>query len=104
MKETLTLTTCGDLRRARRLARALVVERLAACVNVVPGLASVYRWKGKVEEGREVLLLIKSTSARAKRLEARLRELHDYDLPEILTVKVDGGGAAYLRWIRENAT
>ena len=101
MKETLTLTTCRDVRQARRLARALVVERLAACVNVLPGVASVYRWKGKVEEGREVLLLIKSTSARAKRLEARVRELHSYELPEILTLKIEGGSAAYLRWIRE---
>ncbi len=101
MSETLTLTTCRDLRQARRIARALVKERLAACVNVVPGVASIYAWKGKVEEAREALLLVKSTSARAKSLEARIRALHSYELPEIVTLRI-GGSAAYLRWIREN--
>lgn len=101
MKETLTLTTCRDVRQARRIARALVRERLAACVNVVPGVASIYAWKGKVEESREALLIVKSTSARAKRLEARVRELHSYDLPELVTLRIDGGSAAYLRWVRE---
>ena len=101
MKETLTLTTCRDVRQARRIARALVRERLAACVNVVPGVASIYAWKGKVEEAREALLIVKSTSARAKRLEARVRELHTYALPELVTLRIDGGSAAYLRWLRE---
>jgi periplasmic divalent cation tolerance protein len=102
MSETLTLTTCRDVRQARRIARALVGEGLAACVNVVPGLASVYRWKGRVEEAREALLLVKSTSARGKRLEARIRELHTYESPEVVTLKIDGGSAPYLRWIRES--
>ncbi|HEX7897061.1 MAG TPA: divalent-cation tolerance protein CutA [Planctomycetota bacterium] len=103
MSETLTLVTCRDVRQARRIARALVVERLAACVNVVPGVASIYRWKGKVEEAREALLLVKSTSARARRLEARVKALHTYEVPEVVTLKIDGGGADYLRWLRENA-
>lgn len=102
MKETVTFVTCRDVRQARRIARALVGERLAACVNVVPGVASIYAWKGKVEEAREALLLVKSTAARAKRLEARVRALHSYELPEVLTVEVDGGSAAYLRWVRES--
>jgi len=103
MSETVTFVSCGDVRQARAIARALVEERLAACVNVLPGATSVYRWQGKVEESREVLLLIKSTTARARRLEARVKALHAYELPEVLTLKVAGGSAAYLRWLRENA-
>jgi periplasmic divalent cation tolerance protein len=103
MSETVTLVACRDVRQARRIARALVGERLAACVNVVPGVASIYRWKGKVEEAREALLLVKSTSSRAKRLEARVKALHAYDLPELITLKIAGGSADYLRWLRESA-
>ena len=103
MSETVTLVTCRDVRQARSIARALVGERLAACVNVVPGLTSIYRWKGKVEEAREALLLVKSTSARAKRLEARVKALHSYEVPEVVTLKIAGGSADYLRWLRESA-
>ena len=103
MSETVTFVTCRDVRQARRVARALVAERLAACVNVVPGVASIYRWKGKVEEAREALLLVKSTSSRAKRLEARVKAMHSYDVPEILTLNAAGGSADYLRWLRESS-
>ena len=103
MSETVTFVTCRDVRQARRVARALVAERLAACVNVVPGVASIYRWKGRVEEAREALLLVKSTSARARKLEARVKELHSYDVPEVITLKIAGGSADYLRWLRESA-
>ena len=102
MSETVTFVTCRDVRQARRIARALVGERLAACVNVVPGVASIYRWKGKVEEARETLLLVKSTSARARGLEARVKALHSYEVPEVVTLKIAGGSADYLRWLREN--
>jgi len=103
MNERVTFVTCKDLRQARAIARALVEEKLAACVNVLPGATSVYRWEGRVEEAKEVLLLIKSTAARAKALEARVKALHSYELPEVLSVPVAGGSAAYLRWLRENA-
>lgn len=103
MSETVTLVACRDVRQARAIAKALVRERLAACVNVLPGVASIYRWKGKVEEAREALLVVKSTSARAKALEARVKALHSYELPELLTLPVRGGSAGYLRWLRENA-
>jgi periplasmic divalent cation tolerance protein len=103
MSETVTLVTCRDLRQARAIARALVGERLAACVNVVPGVASIYRWQGKVEEAKEVLLLVKSTSARARALEARVKALHSYTVPEVVTLKIQGGSADYLRWLRESA-
>lgn len=102
MSETVTLTTCADVRQARRIARALVGEKLAACVNVVAGVSSIYRWKGRVEEGREVLLVVKSTSARGRRLEARIRELHSYEVPEVVTLRIAAGSAPYLRWIRES--
>lgn len=103
MSETVTFVTCRDVRQARAIARALVVERLAACVNVVPGVSSIYRWQGKVEESREALLIVKSTSARSKRLAARVKALHSYELPELVTIKISGGSPDYLRWLRENA-
>jgi periplasmic divalent cation tolerance protein len=102
MSATVTLTTCRDVREARRIARALVRERLAACVNVVARVESVYRWKGKVETAREALLVIKSTTARSKRLAARVKELHSYDVPEALTLRIASGSADYLRWVRES--
>jgi len=102
MKATVTLVACRDRAQARRIARALVGERLAACVNVVPGMTSVYRWKGKVEEAREVLLVIKSRPGRSKRLGDRIRELHDYSVPEVVTMPVVSGSADYLRWVRES--
>ena len=102
MKETVTLVACRDRAQARRIAKALVRERLAACVNVVPGATSIYRWEGKVEEASEVLLLIKSRAALSKRLVARVRALHSYAVPEVVTLPVVAGSAAYLRWVRES--
>jgi periplasmic divalent cation tolerance protein len=97
------LCTCPDAASAARIADALVGERLAACVNVLPGLQSVYRWQGQVERASEVLLLIKTTRARLEALSARLVELHPYELPEVLAVDIAGGLPAYLAWI-EHAT
>lgn len=102
MSETLSFSTCKDRRQANRIARALVREKLAACVNVVPGIASIYRWEGKVEEGREVLLLIKSRSSLSKRLAARVKELHSYSVPEVVTIPIASGNPDYLRWVRES--
>ena len=104
MKETVTLVACRDRAQARRIARALVQERLAACVSVVPGVASIYRWKGKVEEAGELLLVIKSRAALSRRLAARVRALHSYAVPEVVTLAVVSGNPAYLRWIRESTT
>jgi periplasmic divalent cation tolerance protein len=95
----LVLSTCPSQAVARRMARRLVEERLAACVNIVPIAQSVYRWRGKVETTREWLLIIKSRRAVYTRLEARLRELHPYELPEIVAVPLARGLAAYLSWI-----
>jgi periplasmic divalent cation tolerance protein len=91
--------TCPDLATAERLAEALVGERLAACVNVLPGLRSVYRWQGTVERADEVLLLIKTTRGRLDALVARVQALHPYELPELLAVEVAGGLPAYLDWV-----
>ena len=81
------------------LARTLVEERLAACVNVLPPMQSTYRWKGKVEHAAERQLVIKSTPGRAKALKARLLELHPYDIPEVLILPVASGSRDYLEWI-----
>jgi periplasmic divalent cation tolerance protein len=88
-------------REARRLARALVDRRVAACVNLVPGVRSVYRWKGRVEEARETLLVIKTAASRVPDLLAAVRELHPYDVPEGIALPVVAGLAPYLRWVRE---
>lgn len=102
MSETLTFVTCKDLRQAKGIARSLVKERLAACVNVVPGVASIYSWEGKLEESREVLLVIKSRRALSAKLTSRVRALHSYSVPEVVTVPIASGNPAYLAWVRES--
>lgn len=102
MRAQVTLTTAPDRATARRIARALVGEKLAACVSLVAGVESVYRWKGKMETAREVLLVIKSGAASAGRLRRRIGELHPYEVPEILHLPVTGGAAKYLAWIGES--
>ena len=102
MSESITFSTCKDLRQANRIARTLVKEKLAACVNIVPGIASIYTWKGKIEEGKEVLLVIKSRSSLSKRLTARVKALHSYSVPEVVTIPIASGNPDYLRWVRES--
>ena len=85
------------------LATTLVEEHLAACVNVLPVMTSIYRWEGKVEQAGEHQLVIKTTAKRVEALTARLASLHPYDVPEIVVLSVDGGSAAYLRWVQANA-
>jgi len=94
----LCLSTCPDATTARRIADALVDARLAACVSVLPGVASTYRWEGQVERAEEVLLLIKTTHDAWPALQARLPDLHPYELPELLAVEA-AGLPAYLEWI-----
>jgi periplasmic divalent cation tolerance protein len=96
------LCTVPDTDHAGRIAGHLVEERLAACVNIVPGLVSVYPWEGAVQHDNEALLLIKTTAAAYDRLEARLRTLHPYELPEIISVPIQTGQADYLQWITSN--
>ncbi|HVS14968.1 MAG TPA: divalent-cation tolerance protein CutA [Thermoanaerobaculia bacterium] len=99
MRPTVLLSTAGSVEDATRLARALVEERLAACVNVVAGVRSVYRWQGAVQEDPEALLVIKTTAERYEALAERLRALHPYDTPELLRLDVAGGDARYLEWL-----
>jgi periplasmic divalent cation tolerance protein len=95
-------STVGNAEDAERIARALVERRVAACVNVVPGLVSLYRWKGKVERDDERLLVIKTRVERIDALREALLELHPYELPEFLVLNVAAGHAAYLAWIDES--
>jgi periplasmic divalent cation tolerance protein len=93
------LSTCGSAEEAASIARALVERRLAACVNIVPGVRSVYRWKGAVEEAEEWLLIVKSSQALFERLEEELRKMHSYETPEIVALPVAAGSASYLEWL-----
>ena len=94
------LVTAPDLDTAARRGRALVEERLAACVNLVPGLRSIYRWEGALHDDAEVLLLVKTRTDRLEALSARVKELHPYALPEVLALPASGGSPAYLEWLR----
>jgi periplasmic divalent cation tolerance protein len=102
-KETMiVLTTCGNDEDAGALARALVESRLAACVNAVSKVASTYRWNGEVLEDRETLLIIKTCAEQLAAVEKTVREKSKYELPEVLALRVETGGADYLAWIRES--
>jgi periplasmic divalent cation tolerance protein len=97
----IVLCTFGSEQDAMRVGSALVEARLAACVNVLPGIRSMYRWKGEIEHADEVLALIKTTQQGFAALRDRLKELHPYETPEIIAVPVVDGLAEYLRWVGE---
>jgi periplasmic divalent cation tolerance protein len=92
------ITSCGSAEEADRIAEALVAERLAACVQILP-LRSVYRWQGAIERAEEWQLQIKTRAALADRVEARIRALHGYDLSEIIALPVTAGSADYVDWV-----
>ncbi len=96
--------TVGSPAEGQRLARSLVEERLAACVNRIPHLQSVYRWEGKIEESEEELLVIKSRRTLFPVLEKRVRELHSYSVPEIVALPIVEGNEAYLKWLEEQVS
>ena len=97
------LVTCGSRKEARKIARALVERRLAACVNEIGApVTSVYRWKGKLETAEEFLLAIKTTKKRFPALREAVRELHSYEVPEIIALPIIEGSRAYLDWIAES--
>jgi periplasmic divalent cation tolerance protein len=95
----IVLSTCESAEEAARLARALVEQRLAACVNILPGLRSVYRWKGAVEDTAEWLLLIKSRRDLFDRLRQAIEKEHSYEVPEIIALPVVAGSENYLQWL-----
>jgi periplasmic divalent cation tolerance protein len=102
INEILILSTTDTLELAQRIASALVHAHEAACVNIVPGIRSVYVWEGKECNEQECLLLIKSTSEKFEAIRARIRQLHSYQVPEIIAVPVSSGDADYLAWIRSS--
>jgi periplasmic divalent cation tolerance protein len=98
----IVLTTWPDVEKARAAGRILVEEKLAACANLVPAVESIYRWEGKVETAGEVLMLLKTTIARYQMLETRVRALHPYEVPEVISLRVTDGLPAYLRWVEQS--
>src|SRR5579859_2297361 len=97
------MVTCGSQAEAKKIARAVVDARLAACANVLGSpVESIYRWKGKVETAKEVLVLVKTTRKRFAALEREIRKLHSYDTPEIIAVAIADGSKTYLQWIEES--
>jgi periplasmic divalent cation tolerance protein len=95
----IALSTASSHEEAERIARTLVERRLAACVNLIPNLTSIYRWQGAVESQSEILLLIKTSALSLPALEAALRELHSYQVPEFVVLSIESGSAAYLSWL-----
>lgn len=98
----IVLSTSGSREEAEKIAHALVERRLAACVNIVGPIHSVYRWQGKVESAAEHLLLVKTTADLFDSVAKAIRELHAYELPECIQVPIEGGSAEYLKWIEES--
>jgi len=98
----LVLTTAESQTQARRIADVLIERKLAACVNIVPGVQSIYRWKGKAEEAEEWFMFIKTTADHFEGVRDAIKEMHSYELPECLCLAVEDGSAEYLRWIEES--
>lgn len=100
----LVYCTCPDEAAAAELATALVEQGLAGCINVLPGITSIYKWHGEMKSGTEALLLIKTPAAKYPALESEIRARHPYELPEIIAVSLDTGLPDYLNWIRDETT
>jgi periplasmic divalent cation tolerance protein len=98
----LVLSTCGDTNTAQTIAQQLVESKLAACVNILPGITSVYAWQGKIESDREILLLIKTRAECLPEVQKMIQRLHSYELPEIIDVPITGGLTEYLNWITQS--
>jgi periplasmic divalent cation tolerance protein len=98
----IVLSTAGSEDEARKLARHLVEQQLAACVNIVPRVESIYRWQGKVESSQEWLLLIKTSAEKFPAVRDAIRELHSYDLPECIALTIEDGSPDYLQWLADS--
>jgi periplasmic divalent cation tolerance protein len=98
----LAFSTFPDIETARRITRQLVKESFAACANIIPAIESIYRWQGKVESGDEVLAIFKLDATRYSEFETKLRALHPYEVPEIISCKIDHGLPEYLSWVGES--
>ena len=99
--EIIVFVTAPNEDEASRIAGALVEERLAACVNILPGVQSIYRWQGEVTRDSELLLIIKSTAQRYGEIERRVHELHSYSTPEVVAIGIGRGSEKYLQWLRD---
>jgi periplasmic divalent cation tolerance protein len=100
-KSFIIFCTASSVKEARKIADALVAEKLAACVSIVPGVASAYWWQGKIEHSAEALLVIKTLASKRKALELRIKELHSYSVPEIIGWPIAWGHKPYLEWLEE---
>lgn len=98
----IVLCTVGSEEEGRKIGRHLVEHRLAACVNILPQIESIYRWQGKVESSREWLLLVKTTAEKFPSVRDAIRALHSYELPECIALKIEDGSAEYLQWIEQS--
>jgi periplasmic divalent cation tolerance protein len=96
------LVTCGSIAEARRIGRSVVERKLAACANIVPSVEAIYWWKGKIESAREVLMILKTSTARLPELEREVKRLHSYGIPEFIAVPIAAGSKEYLQWIGGN--
>jgi periplasmic divalent cation tolerance protein len=104
MKEAylLVMMTAPSEAEAAELGRSVVAEKLAACCNILPGVRSIYRWRGKISDEAEVLCILKTRRELFDKLKARLKELHSYEVPEIIGINIEAGLDSYLQWILEN--
>lgn len=96
------LVTVPSMELGKKIGRILVEAKLAACVNIIPNIYSIYSWKGKIEEDNEQLLLIKTTDQKSEKLTAKVKELHSYETPECIGIKIEKGSQQYLDWIKDN--
>lgn len=103
MESLLALSTFPDQEIARKIVRALVEKRLVACGNILPGIESIYRWKGKIESGSETLVLFKLSASNYEAFERELLSLHPYDVPELIAFPIERGSSHYLQWIAKNS-
>jgi periplasmic divalent cation tolerance protein len=99
----IVLVTCASMAEARRIGRTVVEKKLAACANIVARIESIYRWKGKMEQAREVLVVIKTTAKRLRQLEREVKRGHSYEVPEFVALPIVAGSQKYLKWIGQNA-
>ena len=99
MKQIIVLITCANKEEAEKIASSLVEEKLAACVNMIDGVKSVFHWQGKLDKAEEILLIAKTQEQKLPAIIDKVKSLHSYEVPEVIALPIEGGSAAYLKWI-----